>query len=214
MCGLCFIPPSISSQPLSSNSGSFPVCSFRSLIIYLYKFPLFLYIYTLQMREPKLKKKDKCILRALLENGRLSYSELGRRCEISRQVAFERVKRLLGEGVAKGFSVRLDADKLGFSFKAYVLLIAKPEEKLRNELAEFLRNSKNVRKIQLLFGRFDFFLELLFRDKEELTEFLRAMQSFGVVERTETFIVYQTIKDKPEDPFLECLSEESKTEVT
>jgi len=166
------------------------------------------------MREPKLKKKDKCILRALLENGRLSYSELGRRCEISRQVAFERVKKLLGEGVAKGFSVRLDADKLGFSFKAYVLLIAKPEEKLRNELAEFLRNSKNVRKIQLLFGRFDFFLELLFRDKEELTEFLRAMQSFGVVERTETFIVYQTIKDKPEDPFLECLSEESKTEVT
>jgi DNA-binding Lrp family transcriptional regulator len=166
------------------------------------------------MMDPKLKKKDKCILRALLENGRLSYSELGRRCEISRQVAFERVKKLLEEGVAKGFSVRLDADKLGFSFKAYVLLIAKPEEKLRNELAEFLRNSKNVRKIQLLFGRFDFFLELLFRDKEELTEFLRAMQSFGVVERTETFIVYQTIKDKPEDPFLECLSEESKTDVT
>ncbi len=166
------------------------------------------------MMEPKLKKKDKCILRALLENGRLSYSELGRRCGISRQVAFERVKMLSEEGVAEGFSVRLDADKLGFSFKAYVLLIAKPEEKLRNELSAFLRSSKNVRKIQLLFGRFDFFLELLFRDKGELTEFLRRMQSFGAVERTETFIVYQTIKDKPEDPFLECLREESETDVT
>jgi Lrp/AsnC family leucine-responsive transcriptional regulator len=159
------------------------------------------------MRGMELKEKDKCILRALLGNGRLSYSELSRRCGISRQVAFERVRKLSGEGVVKGFSVCLDADKLEFSFKAYVLLIAKPEEKLRNELAEFLSNSKNVRKIQLLFGRFDFFLELLFRDKDEMTEFLRRMHSFGAVERTETFIVYQTMKDKPEDPFLERLSE-------
>lgn len=160
------------------------------------------------MMETKLEKKDKCILRALLEDGRRSYSELGRGCGITRQVAFERVKKLSEKGVVKGFSARLDADKLGFSFKAYVLLIAKPEENLRSELAEFLRNSKNVRKIQLLFGRFDFFLELLFRDKDEMTEFIRRMQSFGAVEGTETFIVYQTMKDKPEDPFLECLCEE------
>ncbi|MDI6810233.1 MAG: Lrp/AsnC family transcriptional regulator [archaeon] len=160
------------------------------------------------MVEIKLKKKDKCILRALLENGRLSYSELGRRCGISRQVAFERMKKLSEEGIVKGFSVCLDAEKLGFAFQAYVLIIAKPEGKLRNELIEFLRSTKNVRRIQLLFGRFDFFLEVLFQDKDEMTEFLRAMHSFGAVERTETFIVYQTIKDKPGDPFLGCLSEE------
>ena len=155
----------------------------------------------------KVKKKDKCILRALLENGRRSYSELGRVCQISRQVAFERVKKLSEEGIIKGFSVRLDAEQIGFSFGAYVLLIAKPEENLRKELTEFLRKSGNVRKIQLLFGRFDFFLELLFRDKDEMTDFLQRMQSFGAVERTETFIVYQTMKDKPEDPLLEYLSE-------
>jgi DNA-binding Lrp family transcriptional regulator len=155
----------------------------------------------------KVKKKDKCILRTLLKNGRCSYSELGRGCTVSRQVAFERVKKLSEEGVIKGFSVRLDADKLGFSFKAYVLLIAKPEEHLRTELAEFLKKSKNVQRIQLLFGRFDFLLELLFQDKNEMTEFLRIMQSFGAVERSETFIVYETMKDKPEDPLLEYLSD-------
>jgi Lrp/AsnC family leucine-responsive transcriptional regulator len=147
------------------------------------------------------------VLRALLDNGRLSYSELSRRCGISRQVAFERVKKLSEEGIVKGFSVCLDAEKLGFSFQAYVLIIAKPEEELRNELREFLRNSENVRRIQLLFGRFDFLLELLFQNKAEMTEFLRVMHSFGAVEWTETFIVYQMIKDKPEDAFLECLRE-------
>ena len=158
--------------------------------------------------ETKLKKKDKCILKALLENGRHSYSGLGRACGISRQVAFERLKKLSEGGIVKRFSVWLDADKLGYTFKAYVLLIAKPEENLRTELVAFLSASRNVMKIQLLFGRFDFFLELLFRDKEEMTEFIRLMQSFGAVERTETFIVYQTMKDKPEDPLLDCLCEE------
>jgi len=89
-----------------------------------------------------------------------------------------------------------------------VLIIAKPEGRLRSELIEFLMKSKNVRRIELLFGRFDFFLEVLFQDKDEMTEFLKVMQSFGAVERTETFIVYQTIKDKLEDPFLGCFADE------
>ena len=56
-----------------------------------------------------MKKNDKCILRALLENGRRSYSELGRGCGIiSRQVAFERVRNLSEKGVVKGFFVRLE----------------------------------------------------------------------------------------------------------
>ena len=158
------------------------------------------------MIEMKLKNKDKCILLALLENGRLSYSELGRRCGISRQIALEHVKKLAAEGVVKGFSISLDAEKLGFAFQAYMLIIAKPAEILREELTAFLRRSIHVRKIQLLFGQFDFFLELMFQNKDEMTEFLRVLHSFGAVERTETFIVNQTIKDKPEEPFSGCLS--------
>jgi len=153
-----------------------------------------------------LKKKDKCVLRALLQDGRLSYAELGRRCEISRQVAFERIKKLTESGLIKRFSICLDAEQLDLSFQAYVLIIAKPDEKLREELIAFLRTSEHVRRIQLLFGRFDFFLELLFTNKEEMTGFLHAMHAFGAVERTETFIVYQTVKDSPEEPFVGCLS--------
>jgi len=153
-----------------------------------------------------LKKKDKCILRALLTNGRLSYAELGRRCEISRQVAFERIKKLTESGLIKRFSVCLNAEQLGLSFQAYVLIIAKPDEKLREEFIAFLLTSEHVRRIQLLFGRFNFFLELLFMNKEEMTGFLHAMHAFGAVERTETFIVYQTVKDSPEEPVVGCLS--------
>ena len=159
------------------------------------------------MDDQKLKKKDKCILRALLADGRRSYSELGRHCGVSRQIALEHVRKLAAAGIIRGFSVSLDAEKLGFAFQAYTLIIAKPERHLREQLYAFLRESTHVRRIQLLFGRFDFFLELLFRDKNEMTAFLQELQAFEAIERTETFIVNQTIKDKPEDAFLGFLDQ-------
>ncbi|RLG36593.1 hypothetical protein DRN79_04625, partial [Methanosarcinales archaeon] len=55
-------------------------------------------------------------------------------------------------------------------------------------------------------GRYDFFLELLFRRKEEMTDFIKQIHTFDAVERTETFIVYQTLKDRPELPLLMMLS--------
>jgi len=161
----------------------------------------------------RLKKKDKCILRLLIENGRLPFAEIGRRCDVSRQVAFERVKRFLEEGLAEGFTIRLNEEKFGLSFRAYILIIAKPSESLRKELINFLQKSRNVRRIQLLFGRYDFFLELLFRNKDEMTDFIREMHAFEAVERTETFIVYQTLKEKPEDPFLALLDADAHTDI-
>ncbi len=161
----------------------------------------------------RLREKDKGILRLLIENGRLPFAEIGRRCDVSRQVAFERVKRFLEEGLVEGFTIRLNEEKFGLSFRAYILIIAKPSESLRKELINFLQKSRNVRRIQLLFGRYDFFLELLFRNKDEMTDFIREMHAFEAVERTETFIVYQTLKEKPEDPFLALLDANAHTDT-
>jgi len=149
--------------------------------------------------------KDKCILRGLLSDGRLPYSELGRRCGLSRQTVFNRIRRLLERRLIKKFSTCVDAEKLGLSFKAYVLIIAKPDKTLREELADFLRRCRCVTQLHLLFGRFDFFVELLVRDKAELTAFIKNLHAFGAVERTETFMVYETLKYEPEAPLLAML---------
>ncbi|MDF2954931.1 Lrp/AsnC family transcriptional regulator [Candidatus Alkanophaga liquidiphilum] len=154
----------------------------------------------------ELDENDKCILKGLLSDGRLSYSELGRQCGLSRQTVLNRIRRLLEGGLIKKFSMRLDAEKLGLSFKAYVLIIAKPDKVLREELTEFLKRCRCVTQLHLLFGRFDFFVELLVRDKAELTAFIKSLHAFGAVERTETFMVYETLKHEPEAPLLAVLN--------
>jgi len=148
----------------------------------------------------KVEKKDKMIIHELLDDGRMSFSDLGTRCKISRQTAFNRVKRLKNTGVIEKFSVRSSHKKLGLDFKAYLLVTAEPGKKHREALSKFLIKKKQVSQIHYLFGRFDFFLEVIATDREELAQLLSEIHQFEAVNRTETFIVYDTIKYDPEGP--------------
>lgn len=60
------------------------------------------------------------ILKALLENARISFAELGKRVHLSAPAVAERVRKLEAAGVITGFSARVDLDRLGYPIVALV----------------------------------------------------------------------------------------------
>lgn len=62
-----------------------------------------------------LDRIDRKILRALLENGRLSNAELSEKVGLSPSPCWQRVKRLEDEGVIRGYTAILDQAKLAFA---------------------------------------------------------------------------------------------------
>ena len=148
----------------------------------------------------EIKDKDKQILLELLKNGRASFSELGRHSKMSRQVVFSRIKSLKNRGIIKNFTVNLNEEKLGLGLKAYILIMIEPHKKARREVNDFLRKCKQISQIHYLFGRLDFLLEVFVKTREELTELLKSIQKFEAIKKTETFIVYDTVKYDHKDP--------------
>jgi DNA-binding Lrp family transcriptional regulator len=65
---------------------------------------------------------DRAILTALVDDGRIPYSELASRCHISRSTAHARVDRLRRIGAITGFSATLDPTVLGYGICALVFL--------------------------------------------------------------------------------------------
>ena len=63
---------------------------------------------------------DRLILRALTENGRLSYTQLAERVGLSVSAAHQRVRRLEQRGVIRRYGVELDAEELGLPLTAFV----------------------------------------------------------------------------------------------
>jgi len=62
------------------------------------------------------------ILKALQENGRLSFVALGRQVGLSPPAAAERVRRLEEAGVISGYRAEVDAGQVGLSVMAFIRL--------------------------------------------------------------------------------------------
>ncbi|MGW4490092.1 Lrp/AsnC family transcriptional regulator [Amycolatopsis sp. NPDC004368] len=63
---------------------------------------------------------DWLLLELLQADGRLTYSELGRRVSLSAPAVTERVRRLEQRGIITGYSAQVDATKLGLPIEALV----------------------------------------------------------------------------------------------
>lgn len=150
-------------------------------------------------------KKDKKLLVELLKDGRKSFADLARACRMTRQSIFSRVKSLKRKGVIKRFTVVLDQQKLGLNLKAYILLSASPSEEARDRASKILAQFPQISQIHRLFGRFDFLVEVLVKDINELSEIIGKIHRLGVVTKTETMIVYQNIKYDVQHPFEKVL---------
>ncbi|MEW6726040.1 MAG: Lrp/AsnC family transcriptional regulator [Bacillota bacterium] len=83
------------------------------------------------------------ILRALQENARLSFAELGRMVGLSPPAVAERVRRMEEAGIITGYHAAVNLEKLGLQLTAYIRLNAAPEKypriiALAGELPEVL----------------------------------------------------------------------------
>jgi Lrp/AsnC family transcriptional regulator for asnA, asnC and gidA len=150
-------------------------------------------------------KKDKKVLIELLKDGRKSFAELARTCRMTRQSIFSRIKSLKRKGVIKSFTVILDQQKLGLNLKAYILLSASPSEKARERASMVLMQFPQISQIHRLFGRFDFLIEVLVKDINELSDIIGKIHRIEVVTSTETMIVYKNIKYDVQHPFENAL---------
>lgn len=63
---------------------------------------------------------DRAIVRALTDDGRLSYTDLAERVGLSVSAVHQRVRRLEQRGIIKGYTARIDHEALGLPLTAFV----------------------------------------------------------------------------------------------
>jgi Lrp/AsnC family transcriptional regulator for asnA, asnC and gidA len=152
-------------------------------------------------------KKDKKILIELLKDGRKSFADMARACKMTRQSIFSRIKSLRRKGIIKNFTVNLDQQKLGLDIRAYILISADPLGKFREKATKTLMQLPQISQIHILFGRFDFLVEVLVKDMNELSQLLSKVHELEMINKTETMIVYKNIKYDIQHPIENALTQ-------
>jgi Lrp/AsnC family transcriptional regulator, leucine-responsive regulatory protein len=124
-----------------------------------------------------LDRVDCSIVRALQQNGRDSFAEIGKTIGLSATSVAERIRRLEEAGVIEGYQVRLSAAKLGYPVTAFIL--ARPN----GPDARFVKIARERPEILACYrvtGEFSFIAQAIVKDVTHLEELLNHLEPVAV----------------------------------
>jgi DNA-binding Lrp family transcriptional regulator len=131
---------------------------------------------------------DRKILALLVEDGRRTYDDVGRRVSLSAPAVKRRVDRLRDGGALRGFTAVLDHNSLGAATEALVELFYAPGT-LLGRVAETLRSHPEVVEAWSVTGDADAIARVRTRDNEDLERLIMDLQRDGLVIRTRSQVV-------------------------
>jgi Lrp/AsnC family leucine-responsive transcriptional regulator len=117
------------------------------------------------------------ILSALQEDGRITFSELGKRVGLSSPAISERVRRMEEAGIIKGYRAVVDPEKMGYPITAAVRLSSSRER--QEELLDFLKSRKEVLGCNRVTGADSFLLKVIVTNVSHLESLLDLLSKFG-----------------------------------
>jgi Lrp/AsnC family leucine-responsive transcriptional regulator len=120
---------------------------------------------------------DRDLLVQLQVDARVSLAELGRRVGLSPPAVADRVRRLVDEGVIRGFRADVDPRALGYALSAIVRI--RPAPRQIAKVAELARATPEVVECHRITGDDCFFVNAHVRDVEHLEEVIDRFTVFG-----------------------------------
>lgn len=138
---------------------------------------------------------DKKILNLLVEDGRLSYAELGRSLHMSRVAVRERVNALVDSGVIERFSIILNPQKMGLTLSVFFEIDAHPNK--LQEIATALAKNQHVLSVNQMTGPSTLHVHAALRDHQHLESFMReTAYSFPGVSSVNSYVLLRSFKAK------------------
>jgi DNA-binding Lrp family transcriptional regulator len=137
---------------------------------------------------------DKNILSVLLDDSRLSYRQIAKKLGVSVATVMNRVNSLSKEGIIKKYTTLLDYEKLGYDVEVMIeVRIAKGK---LIEVEKQIATNPSVFAVYDMTGDFDAVILARFQNRRKMDSFLKKIQTLDFVERTNTRIILNTIKEK------------------
>ena len=138
-------------------------------------------------------KTDRAILNVLLSNSRLSFREIAKRVHVSVATALHRVRALEKAKIIERYTARVNYELLGYDVQA-VVEIRVSNGKLF-EVEQKISRDPNVVACYDITGDSDGIIIAKFKSRKELDEFVKKIQLYNFVERTNTKLILNVIKE-------------------
>jgi DNA-binding Lrp family transcriptional regulator len=142
-----------------------------------------------------LDETDRRILSVLQRDARTSMRKISKEVGVSLGTVSNRVRKLEGAGVIRGYAVLLDPEKIGWDLNVVIGLRIQKGRLI--EIQEKIAKDPRVYGVYDVTGDFDSMVIARARDRSDLDELSKNVMSVDGVERSVTHLVLNTVKESP-----------------
>jgi Lrp/AsnC family leucine-responsive transcriptional regulator len=141
---------------------------------------------------------DRLIVRALCEDGRMSYTDLAERVGLSVSAAHQRVRRLEQRGVLVGYAARVDWEELGLPMTAFVSI--KPiDPAAPDDVADRLAHLAGIEACHSVAGEESYILKVRVAGPTALETLLQDIRAAANVATRTTVVLSTPYEGRPAD---------------
>jgi len=141
-----------------------------------------------------LEETDKKILNIIVENSRLSLRQIAKQADVSVATVMNHLNRLEKEGIIKKYTTKLDYEKIGYDVE--VMIDIRISKGKLFEVEKKISAHPNVFAVYDTTGSFDAVVLARFPSRRKMDSFLKKIQTYDFVERTETKLILRTMKEE------------------
>jgi len=147
------------------------------------------------VEQPPLDRIDLKIVDELRVDGRISINELARRVGLSKTPCQARLKRLVADGVIRGFRAVIDPQKLGLAHIAFTQVkLSDTREKALDAFRRAVLQVEEVEECHMIASNFDYLLKIRTADILAYRRVLgERISSLPNVASTSTYVAMEAI---------------------
>ncbi len=141
----------------------------------------------------QLDESDERILKHLLVDARQSARQLALKLGMSTVTVLSRIKKLEKEKIIQRYTAIIDHEKIGYSLTAIIEIIAENDKVM--DIEEEISRFENVCGVYDITGSTDTIVIAKFKERNELSEFVKGLAAIPNVKNTITHVVLNTTKE-------------------
>ena len=135
---------------------------------------------------------DVQILNMLIENGRISYTDIAKEVGMKPPSVIDRIKKMESDGIIYDYTARVDYRKMGFDMVAFVgIVMDNPVY-----IDDFENIFKNVVECYHVTGDFTLLLKVITKNTNTLAGIIRKLRELPGVASTNTILVFSTMVNR------------------
>lgn len=134
------------------------------------------------------------IINSLIDNSRISLSELSAEIHLSVSAVSERIRKLENEGIIARYTAVINYDRLGYDVTAF-MDVSMDDPAFKENFIEFARITPDIVECDYVAGDYDFILKINTQTTHTLEKVLTAVRGLKGVGRTKTTLVLSKHKE-------------------